>query len=69
VGSGTVRAFTNGRLIEGTWSRATKSDRIAFTDAAGSPIKLMPGTTWVELPDASYAVDVTAAAPAPPPSS
>jgi hypothetical protein len=33
-------------------------------DAAGKPIRLEPGTTWVELPDVSYPVTVTPATPA-----
>lgn len=70
VGSGSVKVFTNGRLIEGTWSRADKAQRMTFSDAAGKPIRLTPGSTWVELPDASYAVDVVSPTPAvPPPSS
>jgi hypothetical protein len=29
----------------------------------GKPILLTPGSTWVELPDPSYAIDVVGAAP------
>jgi hypothetical protein len=64
VGEGPVQVFTNGRLVEGTWRRASQADRIELVDAAGSPILLTPGPTWVELPDVSYAIDVTPA-PAP----
>lgn len=65
VGAGPVKVFTNGREIDGTWSRAAKTDRIALVGADGTPIRLTPGQTWVELPDVSYPIDVVA--PAPPP--
>jgi hypothetical protein len=35
----------------------------------GAAIRLVPGSTWVELPDASYPVNIVAATPPPPPSS
>jgi hypothetical protein len=63
VGEGPVRVFTNGRMIEGVWRRGDKSERIAFLDGAGAPIRLTPGSTWVELPDPSYVVDVNPAVP------
>jgi hypothetical protein len=69
VGEAPVKVFTNGRVIEGTWRRADKAQRIEFLDAAGAPILLTPGTTWVELPDTSYAIDVTPAAGLTPPAS
>ncbi|MEP6623821.1 MAG: DUF3048 domain-containing protein [Acidimicrobiia bacterium] len=65
VGQGPVKVFTNGHEIDGTWSRANKTDRIALTGADGKPILLTPGQTWVELPDVSYAIDAVAATPAP----
>ena len=35
-----------------------RSSRCSSQTADGKPIKLAPGTTWVELPDVSYAVDL-----------
>ena len=61
VGQGAVKVFTNGREIDGTWSRADKAKRIEFKTADGKPILLTPGSTWVELPDVSYAINVVAA--------
>lgn len=49
VGSGRVFVYTGGHLIEGTWSRASRTATYALTDAAGQPILLTPGRTWVEL--------------------
>jgi hypothetical protein len=65
VGQGPVKVFTNGHEIDGTWSRSDKAKRIELTDAAGKPIRLTPGQTWVELPNPTYSIDVVPAA-APP---
>jgi hypothetical protein len=61
TGSGDALVFTNGREIEGRWQRASKEDVTKLVDADGNEIELTPGQTWVELPDASYAVEVTPA--------
>lgn len=68
VGQGAVKVFSNGHEIDGTWTRADKAQRIEFKDSGGKPIALTPGTTWVELPDVGYAIEVVPAAPAPAPS-
>ncbi len=65
VGRGPVKVFTNGHEIDGTWSRANKTDRIALLGADGKPILLTAGQTWVELPDVSYAIDVVGVTPPP----
>lgn len=49
IGSGDAVVFTNGKMINGKWSRAGRLDPIALTDASGTPILLTPGTTWFEL--------------------
>jgi hypothetical protein len=59
VGNGTVQVFTNGHVVTGTWTRPDKATPMKLVDAAGKPITLSPGTTWVELPDVSYPVQVT----------
>jgi hypothetical protein len=51
--------FTGGKQITGTWSRPDKSRPARLLDAAGRPIALTPGQTWVELPDTSYTVTKT----------
>ena len=65
VGSGPVQIFTNGRVIQGTWSRADNTTPMKFTTVGNVPIRLTPGSTWVELPDQTYSIDVTSPAPAP----
>lgn len=48
---GEAMLFTNGKVIEGTWSRAGLDDRTVFTDKDGNQFKLGVGTTWVEVAD------------------
>ncbi|MDQ1510034.1 MAG: hypothetical protein QOG50_1878, partial [Actinomycetota bacterium] len=59
TGSGNAIVFTDGKEIKGTWSRGDKKKPAKFVTANGAAIKLTPGQTWVELPDASYPVTVT----------
>lgn len=65
TGSGRLLVFTRGREITGTWSRPNKNKPAKLTNAAGAEIRLTPGQTWVELPDASYTVTVSGAKTAP----
>ena len=48
-GSGSCWILTDGRIVEGTWSKSSPSTVATYTDAAGAPIRLTPGNTWVEL--------------------
>ncbi|HEY0237473.1 MAG TPA: DUF3048 domain-containing protein [Friedmanniella sp.] len=48
-GSGKVSVYRDGRRIDGTWSRTKTAGPMTFTDAAGQPIALAPGQTWVTL--------------------
>ncbi len=50
VGSGEAWILTNGQIIKGTWTKPSIEAVTTYTDAAGVPIKLTPGRTWVELP-------------------
>jgi hypothetical protein len=43
--------LTAGQLIEGTWTRPAPEAPATLTDAAGLPIGLTPGRTWVSLPE------------------
>jgi Protein of unknown function (DUF3048) N-terminal domain/Protein of unknown function (DUF3048) C-terminal domain len=49
VGTGTCWVLTNGMLVEGQWTKASPEAVTTYADAAGAPIKLTPGRTWVEL--------------------
>ena len=59
VGEGEAWVFTGGKVVKGRWSRSDKSQPAALLDAAGQPMLLAPGQTWVELPQIGYAVTVT----------
>ena len=50
IGSGDAWIFTGGMLVKGHWSRPLAAALTTYTDAAGAPIHLTPGQTWVELP-------------------
>lgn len=49
VGSGRAVVFTDGRRIEGTWTRPTLASVATLTEGPGKPIELTPGRTWVQL--------------------
>ena len=49
VGHGRVVLFRNGKRIDGTWSRLSNGARTVFEDAAGKPLLLAPGGTFVAL--------------------
>jgi hypothetical protein len=63
VGEGDVWIFTDGTLRTGRWIRPDKTQPARYVDAAGQPIPLRPGRTWVELLPVGGAVDVTDAPP------
>lgn len=50
VGQGDVWVLTEGKVVKGRWSKADQGAVTSYTDAAGAPIKLTPGITWLELP-------------------
>lgn len=49
VGSGKVYVFQDGGVTEGTWQKASSKTQITFSDAAGAPLKLNPGQTWLSM--------------------
>jgi hypothetical protein len=49
IGSGTATVFTGGRTVQGTWTRSDRLSPVVLTTAAGDPILLTPGRTFVEL--------------------
>jgi len=49
VGQGRVAVFTNGRRIDGTWTRSTLREPAVFVDNEGQIIEVAPGVTWIEL--------------------
>ncbi len=49
LGSGVAYIYSAGKVIEGTWSRGTATERIVYRDAGGAEVLLTPGRTWVEI--------------------
>jgi hypothetical protein len=49
TGTGDALIFTGGQLVLAKWTRGKPTDPWTFTDAAGKPVLLTPGRTWVEL--------------------
>lgn len=48
-GSGPAYIFQDGGVVIGTWQKASTTSQLAFSDAAGLPIKLDAGQTWLTL--------------------
>jgi len=63
TGSGPLVVLRNGVALTGTWTRPALTQPATLTSAAGLPITLQPGSSWVEL--APVGIPVTPA-PAPP---
>jgi hypothetical protein len=49
TGSGKAYIFQDGVVTEATWTRAERKSQITLTDAAGAPLGLNPGHTWITL--------------------
>ena len=58
VGSGDAWFLSSGTLVRGRWWKPTPSAVISYTDAAGNPIAVLPGRTWVELAQTGAAAQV-----------
>lgn len=49
TGEGDALIFQNGDVIEGTWEKATGSDRMKLLNAEGDEIEFVRGQTWIEV--------------------
>ena len=49
VGTGKATVFTDGKKVNGVWTRATLADVATLTTLSGKTIKLTPGRTWFEV--------------------
>jgi hypothetical protein len=58
IGSGKAIVLKKGAVIYGTWSKKSITDRTRFYDNNGQEIVFTPGTTWVEVVDATMKVEV-----------
>lgn len=48
-GSGKALVFEDGQVVEGTWEKKDRKDRMIFKDTKGKEIKLNRGQIWVEV--------------------
>jgi hypothetical protein len=49
IGQGDALVFTDGHVVEATWTKASLRSVPTYTTADGVPIALAPGLTWVVL--------------------
>ena len=49
TGSGWVMVFSEGRVIEGTWTRAGYAHPFVLADANGDPLTVPPGIPWISV--------------------
>jgi hypothetical protein len=67
VGKGTAWIATNGTTIKGTWRKDSLTKPTLFFDAAGKPVTLTVGQTFVNVMQSGTKVTITAGAAPPPP--
>jgi len=65
LSTGDAWFFASGQMVKGHWSKTDAASMTTFTDAAGAPIVLPPGQTWVHFVD--LGAPVTPVGPPPPP--
>lgn len=49
LGSGKILLFTDGRVVEGTWSKKELRQPTEFLTAQGQPLELNAGQTWIQI--------------------
>ncbi len=48
-GTGNGVVVIGGQAVDVQWSKASLASTVTFTDAAGAPVTIPPGKTWIEL--------------------
>lgn len=59
IGTGQAYIFQDGGVSIGTWTKTDNASQITFTDAAGKPLGLNPGQTWLTALGSSGSVTYT----------
>jgi len=67
IGRGPAWIASNGITIKGTWRKTSLTSPTTFHDAAGNPVTLAIGQTFIEVLESSSSIRITEGAPAPPP--
>jgi hypothetical protein len=57
VGDGVAWVLSGGTVVRGRWSKPSAGQVTAYSGPDGSPIRLAPGRTWVELAPSGAGVD------------
>lgn len=57
TGTGDALIFQNGQVIEGTWSKKSRTTRTKFLDKSGKEIGFVGGQIWIEVVPAGNQVD------------
>jgi Protein of unknown function (DUF3048) N-terminal domain/Protein of unknown function (DUF3048) C-terminal domain len=57
---GSFYYFHGGKYVTGTWSKGAVNQLFQFTLADGSPLKMAPGQTYVELPNSTAHIHIKA---------
>lgn len=57
--AGAFSYFNRGRYVTGTWKKGPVSSRFTFVLADGTPLKMAPGQTFLELPDTSAKIRIS----------
>jgi len=65
VGEGDAMVFVDGQLIRCRWVRPDVGTPARYVDGFGGPVKLAPGSTWVELAPVGAPVELVTPPPAP----
>ncbi len=56
--TGAFSYFNRGRYVTGTWRKGAVTEPFTFTLASGTPFKMAPGQTFVELPDTKARIGI-----------
>lgn len=57
IGNGPVYVISEGKAVEGRWTREANDQPIRLVDTDGEALRLNPGITWVELVEAIPTAD------------
>ncbi len=51
IGTGDALIFKHGDVVEATWQKKTRRSELQFVDAAGDPVEMARGLTWISVID------------------
>ena len=56
IGTGEALIFNHGNVIEGTWSKPSRTAELEFLDERGQPVEMARGLTWISVVGKTNAV-------------